>query len=104
MVTVDTEYVSVTEDADVLTLELARPDTLNALTPEMVEGMASAFEQLHEDPGPCILIDGEGRVTCAGMDQDIVAGRGYAEAHPDLDGETVAQLTPQLGKSRSRVS
>jgi enoyl-CoA hydratase/carnithine racemase len=85
MVTVDTEYISVTEDADVLTLELARPDKLNALTPEMVEGLASAFEQLHEDPGPCVLIDGEGRVTCAGMDRDIVAGGDYAEQYPDLN-------------------
>lgn len=54
-----------------------------------------------EDPDPCILIDGEGRATCAGMDRDGVAGGDDAEAHPDLDEETVAQLTTQLGESRS---
>jgi enoyl-CoA hydratase/carnithine racemase len=87
MVTVDTEYIEVSADdpGDVCTLELANPDKLNALNPEMVEGLASAFEQLHEDPGPCVLIDGQGRVTCAGMDRDIVAGGDYGEQYPDLD-------------------
>lgn len=84
MVSVDTDLLAIEEDEDVLTLELARPDKLNALLPEMIEGMASVFEQLQEDPGPAVLVDGEGRVTTAGMDQDIVAGD-YAAEYADLN-------------------
>ena len=85
MVSVDTDYVEVHLDGDVCTLELARPDKLNALLPEMIEGLASAFEQLAADPDPAVLVDGQGRVTTAGMDQDIVAGGDYATEHADLN-------------------
>jgi enoyl-CoA hydratase/carnithine racemase len=74
MVRVATNYGEVHEDGDVLTLELARPDKLKALLPDMIEGMASATEELAADPGPAVLVGGQGRVTTAGMDQDIVAG------------------------------
>lgn len=84
MVTLDTDRVTVTEDEGVLTLELARPDKLNALLPDMIEGLASAFEQLQDEPGPGVLIDGQGRVTTAGLDQDIVAGD-YAAEYADLN-------------------
>ncbi len=98
MVTVDTEDIAVSEDeaGDVLTLKLANPDKLNALNPAMVEGLASAFEQLHDDPGPCVLIDGQGRVTCAGMDRDIVAGGNYSHEYPDLD-ERLGELYTLVG-------
>lgn len=84
MVTVDTDLLEIEAGDDVLVLELARPDKLNALLPEMIEGMASVFEQLADDPGPAVLIDGQGRVTTAGMDQDIVAGD-YAAEYADLN-------------------
>jgi len=84
MVTLDTDRIAVTEEAGVLTLELARPDKLNALLPDMVDGLASAFEQLVEAPGPAVLLDGQGRVTTAGMDREIVAGD-YAAEHADLN-------------------
>lgn len=95
MISVDTDLVSVTEDGTVTTIELDRPDKLNALTPEMVEGLASAFEQLVADPGLPVLVDGAGRVTTAGMDQDIVGGGDYEAEYGDLNERlgTVYDLT-----------
>ena len=72
MVTVDTEQVAVEESPELVTLELARPAKLNALTPPMVRGLASAFEQLEGDRGRAVLLTGQGRAMCAGMDEDIV--------------------------------
>lgn len=84
MVTVDTDLVEIEEDGTVVTVELARSDKLNALVPEMIEGLASAFEQLRDDPGPAVLVDGKGRVTTAGMDEDIVGGN-YSSEYGDLN-------------------
>lgn len=90
MVSVDTDLLQVSEADGVLTVEFARPDSLNALTPEMIEGLATVFEQLQAEPGPGVLIDGQGRVSCAGMDRDIVSGD-YAAEFAELN-ETLGEL------------
>lgn len=84
MVDVATDLVAIEETDDVVTIELSRPDKLNALNPAMIEGLATAFEQLHEDPGQGVLLDGAGRVTCAGMDRDIVSDD-YEAKYGDLN-------------------
>jgi len=66
MVSVDTPLVEVTETDAIRTVELARPEKLNALTPELVAGLAEAFAAFQDDPGPGILLTGQGRATCAG--------------------------------------
>ena len=83
MVTVDTEWIAVEESLDLVTLELARPEKLNALAPPMVRGLADAFAQLEDDEGRGVLLTGQGRAMCAGMDEDIVSDD-YAEEHGDL--------------------
>jgi enoyl-CoA hydratase/carnithine racemase len=85
MVTVDTDLLVVKEAPDLVTVELARPEKLNALAPPMVRGLADAFEQLEDDKGRAVLLTGQGRATCAGMDEDIVSDD-YAEEHGDLHG------------------
>ncbi|WP_254538498.1 enoyl-CoA hydratase/isomerase family protein [Halomarina litorea] len=73
------------EDDGVVTLTLDRPEKLNALDAEMVEGLADVFEGLHDDGAARpVLVVGEGRATCAGMDRAIVSGD-YAGEHADLD-------------------
>lgn len=85
MVTTNTDLLAVETGADVVTVRLSRPDSLNALTPEMIEGLVDVFEQLHDDPGRGVLVAGEGRVTCAGMDREIVGGGNYSSEYGDLD-------------------
>lgn len=90
MVTADTPLLAV-EDGEIATVELARPDSLNALNPEMIDGLLAVFEALAADPPRGVLLTGRGRVTCAGMDRNIVAGGDYSTEYADLD-ETLGQV------------
>lgn len=81
---VSTSLVEVTEDSDVVTVELARPDKLNALNPEMVEGLLEVFEGSAVESARGVLLTGQGRATCAGMDTDIVSDD-YENEYTDLD-------------------
>ncbi|WP_323173340.1 enoyl-CoA hydratase/isomerase family protein [Natrialba sp. PRR66] len=84
MVSVDTELVELNRSADLLQIRLNRPDSLNALVPEMINGLHDVFTQVSDEAGLGVLITGKGRVTSAGMDTEIVAGD-YYEEYPELD-------------------
>jgi enoyl-CoA hydratase/carnithine racemase len=57
----------------VATLTLDRPQRLNALTFEVYEELARAFEQLdHHDDVRAIVITGRGKGFCSGGDQDDI--------------------------------
>ncbi|MDO9402003.1 MAG: enoyl-CoA hydratase-related protein [Polaromonas sp.] len=63
-------------------LVLARPERLNALTPEMMESLAEATTSLQKDREVrAVLLRGEGRAFCAGADVgtmkglDVLSGR-----------------------------
>jgi len=50
-------------------LVLARPERLNALTPEMMEQLGEATLALQKDAGVrAVVLRGEGRAFCAGAD------------------------------------
>lgn len=50
-------------------LRLTRQDKLNALDPEMIEALLDAGQALFDMPGlRCVVIAGEGRSFCAGLD------------------------------------
>lgn len=53
----------------ILTLTLNRPDQLNAFTVEMAQELVAAFERASEDDEVgAVIVTGEGRAFCAGMD------------------------------------
>ncbi|MDP3174868.1 MAG: crotonase/enoyl-CoA hydratase family protein [Phenylobacterium sp.] len=53
----------------VLTLTLNRPEQLNAFTVEMANELVAAFERASEDDAvDAVIVTGEGRAFCAGMD------------------------------------
>lgn len=59
--------------AGVATLTLDRPDRLNALTFEVYEELAEAFERLdRHDDVRAVVITGRGRGFCSGGDQDDI--------------------------------
>jgi enoyl-CoA hydratase/carnithine racemase len=94
VVSIDTSFLEVSESVDAVTVELARPEKLNALVPEMVEGLAIVFNELTDDRGRGVLLTGRGDVTCAGMDTEIVSGD-YENDYPELDA-TLQQLYRQI--------
>lgn len=69
------KYLSVdTHDNGVTTVTLSRPDRLNALTFAMFHDLKAVFEALDtDDRTRVIVLTGEGRAFCAGLDLDDAA-------------------------------
>jgi enoyl-CoA hydratase/carnithine racemase len=64
-----TDHVKITSSEGVLTLELARPDKMNALTSAMYASLADALTGTEADPSVrAIVIRGEGAMFTAGND------------------------------------
>jgi enoyl-CoA hydratase/carnithine racemase len=79
------ELVETSLDGHVALLRLNRPEARNALSPEVMERLASELERL--DPNPevrCIVIAGSDEVFAAGADIKAMSERSFAEAlyHP----------------------
>jgi enoyl-CoA hydratase/carnithine racemase len=73
------------DDFHVALLKLNRPEARNALSPEMMEEIASELERLDPDPEVrCVVISGSDEVFAAGADIRAMAERTLPEAlyHP----------------------
>src|SRR5215204_5092376 len=73
------------DEPHVALLRLNRPEARNALSPEMMDGIASELERLDSDPDVrCVVIAGSDEVFAAGADIRAMAERTLAEAlhHP----------------------
>ncbi|MEI9927759.1 MAG: crotonase/enoyl-CoA hydratase family protein [Sphingomonas sp.] len=71
--------VAIELEAGVADVRLARPDKLNALDPAMFEALVAAIARLGETPGlRAVVLSGEGRGFCAGLDMASMAGGGPA--------------------------
>ena len=70
-----TPMLEVEHAASVLTIRLARPEALNALRPEMLEGIASLVEAAgaREDVA-VVVLEGKGRAFSAGVDLKVLQG------------------------------
>jgi len=72
-------------DGNVVLLRLNRPEARNALSPELMEELASELERLDPDPEVrCVVIAGSDKVFAAGADIKAMSERTFAEAlrHP----------------------
>ncbi|HWI97339.1 MAG TPA: enoyl-CoA hydratase-related protein [Solirubrobacterales bacterium] len=77
--------VESSRDGGVALLRLNRPEARNALSPELMEELASELEALDPDPEVrCVVIAGSDKVFAAGADIKAMAERSFAEAlrHP----------------------
>jgi len=97
------EPVLVTTDGAVTTLTLNRPDVLNALTPELVEQLGDALEQVRDDPGVrVVVLTGAGRAFSAGVDLKALAGnpleRGEVGDGLDIPGRRALDLLTTIPK------
>lgn len=70
-------------------VRLARPDKMNALDPAMFAGIADAIGQLTGMAGlRAVVLSGEGRAFCAGLDMASMAGGGTGlDIHARSHGE-----------------
>jgi enoyl-CoA hydratase/carnithine racemase len=79
------DLVETSRDGHVALLRLNRPEARNALSPELMEELASELERLDPDPEVrCVVIAGSEKVFAAGADIKAMAERSFAEAlrHP----------------------
>jgi len=79
------ELVQSSRDGHVALLRIDRPEARNALSPEVMEELASELERIDPDPDiRCVVIAGSDDVFAAGADIKAMAERTFAEAlrHP----------------------
>lgn len=71
------DRVSITVDGGIADVRLNRPDKMNALDPAMFAGLNDAITQLaNMREVRVVVLSGEGRAFCAGLDMASMAGGG----------------------------
>lgn len=79
------DRVSITIDNGIADVRLTRADKRNALDSEMFRAIAAAGERLKTEPGVrCVVLSGEGKSFCAGLDMGSMQQLAGA---PPADGE-----------------
>ncbi len=64
-----TDYLLTNINEQILTITLNRPDALNALRPEMLDGIRNLITETENDKNiSVIVIEGAGRAFSAGVD------------------------------------
>jgi enoyl-CoA hydratase/carnithine racemase len=80
------DRVTIAFDNGVADVRLNRPDKMNALDPAMFEGIAAAVAELAAMPGlRAVVLSGEGRAFCAGLDMASMASGGASAERNLLD-------------------
>lgn len=73
-------------DNGVAQVRMIRADKMNALDPAMFEALAQAGQVLHDMPGlRCVVLSGEGRSFCAGLDMGSMANTNRHDRAPLTD-------------------
>ncbi|MFC7394217.1 enoyl-CoA hydratase/isomerase family protein [Scopulibacillus cellulosilyticus] len=82
------EHLLINIENNIMSLTLNRPDSLNAFSPEMVNGLKEAIKKAkYDDEIRVVTISGSGRSFCAGGDV-----KGMGEASPMETYEHLGQL------------
>jgi enoyl-CoA hydratase len=95
--------VVVRRDGDVAEIVLRRPHKLNAMNLAFVEDLDRAVAEVAGDPPEMVVVKGEGRAFCAGLDLDMLGAEGMPprfyplqeralRALEDLDRIVIAQI------------
>jgi len=72
-------------EADLATLTLNRPDKRNALSPEMIEELLAALDEVEESLARVLILTGAGNAFCAGMDLEALKALAEESAHSLLE-------------------
>ncbi len=72
-------------EADLATLILNRPDKRNALSPEMIEELLAALDEVERSPARVLILTGAGKAFCAGMDLDALRALAEEAIHSLLE-------------------
>jgi methylglutaconyl-CoA hydratase len=89
------EYVTllVTEEAEVRTITLNRPERRNAMTPQMLDELIAAMEEAGRDDCRVVVFAGAGESFCSGLDLSVLQGMNdKSTAEHTADAERIARL------------
>lgn len=85
----------------IATITLNRPESLNAMNPEMLATMFQVGERAAADPGVrCVVVTGAGRGFSAGGDVKAMAGGTTPSTRPGAGADRAAELRQQEEISR----
>ena len=71
------DRVSITVTDHIADVRLTRADKMNAIDPAMFEGIGAAIDALHPRKDVrCVVLSGDGKAFCAGLDMSSMAGGG----------------------------
>jgi methylglutaconyl-CoA hydratase len=86
-----------TYDAGIATLTLNRPEKRNAISLELLNELMAAFEEVASSPAQILIITGEGKAFCAGLDlEELKALLGKTAADNLADSERLARIFRRL--------
>ena len=89
-----TERILLNIDAGVAEVRLNRPEKMNAIDPAMFEALVATGERLmHEADLRAVVLSGEGRAFCAGLDMASMASLGQGSADSAVGGGRLAKRT-----------
>lgn len=72
-------------EADLAILTLNRPDKCNAISPQMIEELLSALDEVEKAHARVVILTGAGKAFCAGMDLDALKALADESAHSLLE-------------------
>jgi methylglutaconyl-CoA hydratase len=73
---------------EIAMITLSRPEKRNAISPEMIEELLSAFSEVETSPSRVLLLTGAGNAFCSGMDLEALkalSAQSLAEQREDAD-------------------
>ena len=65
--------LTLSSDGGIATITLSRPEKRNAISPQMIDEMLVALEQLETGSARVVIITGAGKAFCAGMDLEALS-------------------------------
>ena len=91
------EILLLEKDGPVATITLNRPEVMNALSPDLLGELCQAFKRLQADREVLVVIlTGNGRAFCAGLDLKAMAAPARAEGGHGRDSRRNAGQDPEV--------
>jgi len=84
-------------DGGLATITLSRPEKRNAISTEMIEELLAALDEAEKGPACVVVITGEGKAFCSGMDLDALKAIAQQSAEQNLeDSRRMARMFRRL--------
>ncbi len=97
------DRIQITRDGGVADVRLNRPEKMNALDPDMFEALNRSAEELADDPTlRCVVLSGEGRSFCAGLDFSSFQAMGSGDRPARSDDERTDPIADTGGRITHR--